>query len=997
MKRRIFALAVCLASCAMTLLAAGERQLPSIFNGVDRQQMDCWVDSVMSAMTVDEKIGQLVVAQVMPSDDQNNLAWIKKLVERYHIGGLLYTKGTLAEQARVTNYAQSRAQVPLMITLDGEWGLSMRFTDAIKYPRNMVLGAIADDRLLYEYGSEVARQCRRAGIQVNFAPVLDVNDNPANPVIGTRSYGEDPHLVARHGIAYSKGLEDGGVLSVGKHFPGHGNSSQDSHKTLPTINKNRSELKMCEFVPFTQYINAGLSGMLTAHLYVPALFDEQVPSSLSGKVVTDLLKDEMGFNGLVFTDGLAMKGVTREKDVCVKALLAGNDVLLGPVNIAGEIASMKSAVATGRLPRALIDERCRKVLQYKYALGLSRRQQVDLKGLVADINSGGAEALCHKLWANAITVVKDDEALLPLKNLDKTRVAVLAMGGKGGLTSMFQNRCRMYAETGKFDFYDGTSVDKLAAELNEYDIVLVAVHSGDKKYASALDQLTQKVHGKVVSVMFTTAYAASRFAPALGRSAAVVMAYDNCDLAQDYAAQTIYGGNAATGKLPVSIAGVAKAGTGVTTSAVRLGYGVPEEVGVEADVEARIDSLVEVGLKTRAFPGCQVLVARHGKVVLNKAYGNIDYKSGRPVTVNTIYDLASVTKGTGTIAGVMEAYDNGLIDIDATVGKYVPQLQGSDKEGITLRQLLYHESGMPPSLDMYGVLIDTASYSGRLFKRRKSGVYSVRVARNLYANRSARVRRDIVSTKRSSNFDFAIADGVYGGKSTHDTIMQRIYNTPLRKNRKYCYSCLNFCLLMNAEENATGVRHDKYVGDSVFAPLGAYHTLYNPLEHFSKNEIAPTEQDPMLRHQLIQGYVHDETAAYSGGVQGNAGLFSNANDLSKLFQMWLNGGEYGGKRYLKQSTVDLFCKDKSPNSRRGLGFDKPDIENKEKSPTCAEATAATFGHIGFTGTAYWVDPDNDMMFIFLCNKINPTRDNRAFSQLDIRPKLFSLVYQSLEK
>lgn len=977
---------------------AEPERFPAIFNGINKQEMNEWVDSVMSTMTIDEKIGQLIVIQVPPSTSKNNLAWIRKMVTSYHIGGLLYTRGNLPEQARVTNHAQSAAKIPLMITIDGEWGLSMRFKDAPDYPRNMVLGAITDDRVLYEYGNEIARQCRRAGIHVNFAPVLDVNDNPSNPVIGSRSFGEDPYLVSRHGIAYAKGLEDGDVLSVAKHFPGHGNSSQDSHKTLPVINKNMSELKICEFVPFRQYIDAGLSGMLTAHLSVPAIFNGQEPSSLSKAVVTDLLQEEMGFNGLIFTDGLAMKGVTRESEICVKALLAGNDVLLGPVNPTGEFASIKNAVEAGRLSRQLIDERCRKVLQYKYALGLYRPQHVDVSGIAADINSSQAGAVCHKLWAKAMTVLKNDGMVLPVSDLDTTRIAVLTIGSKSGLNTMFQNRCRMYSNTKRFNYSDGMSIEKLSKELSGYDVVIAAVHSSESKYAAVLDQITQNVtRAKVVSVMFTSAYNTSRFAAALGRSAAVVMAYDNCELAQDYAAQTVYGGNAASGKLPVSINGVASAGTGIETAKVRLGYGTPEEEGMKGDMVSRIDSLIRVGLASKAFPGCQVLVARNGMVVCNKAYGAYDYDSGRRVTVNTLYDLASVTKATGTIAGIMKAYDDGLIDVDAHVGSYIPQLKGTGKENITIRQLLYHESGMPPSLNMYDVLIDTTSYDGRLFSRKSSDVYSIKVARNLYGNNEARVRTDIVSDKRNRKFNLAIADGVYGSRSTYDTIMRRIYNMPLCKDNKYRYSCLNFCLLMKAEENVARMRHNVYVDSNMFAPLGAWHTLYRPLTRFGKSDIAPTEYDPMLRHGLVHGYVHDETAAYSGGVQGNAGLFSNANDLAKLFQMWLNGGVYGGHRYLKPSTVLLFCKDKSPNSRRGLGFDKPDMEEPEKSPTCSEATAATFGHIGFTGTCYWVDPDNGLIFIFLCNRVNPTRDNRAFAKLDIRPKLYSIVCQSIDK
>ena len=981
-------------SSMTNLFAAKEVTRPAIFKSVDEAAMNVWVDSLMSSMTMNEKIGQLIVAQVNPTDNEYNRRWLKRLIDKYHIGGLLYMEGTLAEQARLTNYAQSVSPIPLMVTLDGEWGLSMRYSDAIGYPRNMVLGATDDDKLMYEYGREVARQCRRVGIHVNFAPVLDVNDNPANPVIGSRSFGEDPELVSRLGIAYAKGLEDGGVLSVAKHFPGHGNSSQDSHKTLPVINKSMSELKVCEFVPFKAYIDAGLSGMLVAHLHVPAIDPAPIPSTLSEKNVTELLKEEMGFDGLVFTDGLSMKGVTQEDNLGVKALLAGNHILLGPINVAGEAAAIKSALLTGKMDEEIVEEACRKVLCYKYALGINNEQPIEVEGIVSDINSGRAEALQHKLWSKAITVVKNDAGILPLRGLDKNKIAVVTIGGNGGLTSMFQNRCEMYSATDKFDYYDGMSVNELSRELEGYDKVILAVHSSDYKYVNVLSNLTARLKNDVC-VMFVSAYRTARFASGLRNASAVVLAYDDCNLAQDYAAQTVYGGNAACGELPVTVNGVGKVGDGIKYPSIRLGYGVPEEVGLSGKMITRIDSLVAEGLKTGAFPGCQVLVAKDSMIVCNRYYGVTDTESNRPVTVNTIYDLASVSKATGTISGIMEAVDNGLIDIDAKASKYIPQLVGTDKEDITIRQLLFHESGMPAALNMYDVMIDPDSYKGKLFCGKKNSVYSINVSRNLYGNRYAKVRNDIVSSKPDDTFNIAICDGVYGGKVTYDSIMGRIYNAPLRDDNDYLYSCLNFCLLMNIEENVTHEHHNDYVENNVFAPLGAYHTLYRPLSRFEAGEIAPTEYDTFLRRQLVHGYVHDETAAYSGGVQGNAGLFSNANDLAKLFQMWLNGGEYGGDRFLSKETVDLFCKTKSPNSRRGLGFDKPDKTNDDYSPTCSEATAETFGHLGFTGTCYWVDPSNGLVFIFLCNRVYPTRDNDAFDELNIRPKLFSLVYQSI--
>lgn len=449
-----------------------------------------------------------------------------------------------------------------------------------------------------------------------------------------------------------------------------------------------------------------------------------------------------------------------------------------------------------------------------------------------------------------------------------------------------------------------------------------------------------------------------------------------------------------SGRLPVTINGVARIGEGVTLSKSRLGFTSPQAEGLSDCLADSLDRLINEGLRSGAFPGCQLIVARNGNIVVDRCYGTVADKGTAKVTPATVYDLASVSKAAGTLPGIMLAYDRGCLDLDTPIAEYIPQLRGTDKATITPRRLLYHETGMPASLNMYDVLINPDSYTGPLTRRKYSAAYPIKVGRNTYANAKARLRRDITSATRSKQFPNEIADGVFVGPVTYDTIMQRIYDVPL-KSPSYRYSCLNFCLLMDIEQRLTETPHDRWTTEGIFRPIGALSTCYNPAAHYDRSIVAPTENDRFLRRQTVKGYVHDELAAFSGGVQGNAGLFSNATDIAKLCQMLLNGGSYGDVRVLSEETVKLFTTDKSPTCRRGLGFDKPDTSDTDKSPTCEEAPAEVFGHIGFTGTCFWVDPVNDFFLVFLCNRINPSRDNRAFARLNIRPRLLHAIYQAL--
>ncbi len=999
---------VTLMLCALVLNVSarrGTQAMPTLFNTVNKAEMEKWVSATMKSMSQDERIAQLFVMAIDPRDDDATRARVKKYVADNKVGGLIYNESTLHEQVTITNYAQSLARIPLLLTMDGEWGIAMRVEGMPKYQRNLTLGAITDERLLYNYGREIARQCRRLGLRVNFAPVLDVNDNPLNPVIGTRSFGESPEMVSTHGIAYARGLEDGGVIAVGKHFPGHGSSTEDSHKVLPTINKKMEELNTCELVPFRKFIDAGFSGILTAHLYVPAIDPTQGPTTLSARCVRDLLKNKLHFKGLVITDALGMKGATQllKGSVCVNALLAGNDVLLMPDQVESEVEAIKAAIAAGTLKQKDIDERCHKLLCYKYVLGLTEPQHVDTNNLESDLKSAGSAVLHRQLTAGSITVIKNDDHVLPIHNLQSRRIAVVTVGDGEGLKSMFCDRADDYAEVTAFDCKPGDDVEALADMLNagRFNTVILEAYGNDASTQASIGTLSKKCKNVVLAVLCKS-YEIANYSEAIGQSnvKGVVLTYETGEEAQDYAVQTIFGGNAAQGCLPISLTvnGQKKypAGHGIHYEATRLGYTVPAEVGVNNRLLAQVDSVARVALREHAFPGCQVVIGRHGKVICKRAYGETAYGTGVPVDDNTLFGLASVSKATGTLSALMKVYDDGKFRLDDKASDVITDLRGTDKENITYRDLLYHETGMPPSLSMWQMMMDTATYSGPLIVGKPDAQHHIKIMNGAYGHNDARLRTDILSRSQTERFNVAIADGIWGGRMTYDSIMQRIYHADLG-SKKYLYSCLNFCLLADAVQRITHAPLNYFVNSYIFAPLGAYHTLYRPLSKFSRDQIAYTEVDTYLRRQHIHGYVHDELAAFSGGVQGNAGLFSSANDLAKLLQMWLNGGTYGDVRFYKPSTVDVFTTQKSPNSHRGLGYDKPVVGNPDASNTCAEATAETYGHTGFTGTCFWVDPKNDMFYIFLSNRVSPSRNNPAFSRVSARSHIQSLIYQNIEK
>jgi beta-glucosidase-like glycosyl hydrolase/CubicO group peptidase (beta-lactamase class C family) len=966
----------------------------SILTDAESKAARHWADSVYNTLSERQRVAQLICPTIDPKQGDKAYEYIKRMVATNDVGALLFSEGSIDQYANMLNYVQSIAKVPVLITFDGEWGLSMRIKDTPRFPRNMGLGAITDEKLLYDYGYEMGRECRELGVHVNFAPVADVNSNPANPVIGDRSFGEDPQRVARLVSAYSRGLEDAGVQSVAKHFPGHGDTSTDSHKSMTTVNRNRKQLDAVEFVPFRQYINDGLSGIMVGHIAVPAIDSSGTPSSLSKKFYS-ILRNEFGFRGLTYTDALGMKGAVSKKysNNAVAALVAGADILLTVRNNgAGDIDDILKAMDNGTISKKIIEERVKRVLAYKYALGLPQEKAKEVDNMAKRLNSPTAELVNRRLSAASITVPVNKGDILPLSDVSTGSIAVVSIGEDS--KNKFSEICNRYAGVDMYYTKSGAFSESSIAKIKAHKTVIAVVFNDKSGSIEALEGLAKSCDN-LIEVFMVNPYKTLKFKSAFANAKAVVLAYDDTALTREYAAQAIFGGINVSGKTPVNMPGLAPMGTGVYLEKNRLGYTVPEAVGMRASLIDSIDSIAADGVAKGAFPGCQIVVGRHGNIILNKAYGLLTAE-GDSVTTTTLYDLASVSKALGTLPGVMLAYDRGLIDLDAPASKYIPGFNNEDKKDITIKEMLFHESGMPASVNTFNIMFDTTTYKAPLITSTPDKEHTIKIQNKAYGDRNARLRTDVLSTKRTAEYSMPIARDLWASKATYDTIMGRIYTIPLRKNKNFTYSCLNFCLLMDAEQHVTGIDHQTWCSTNIWEPLGAWSVCYRPLDRFKLEQIAPTEEDTYLRKQLVHGYVHDETAAFSGGLQGNAGLFANANDLAKICQMWLNGGTYGGQQILSPETVELFTTAKSPTCRRGLGFDKPDMENKRYSPTCDEANASVYGHLGFTGTVFWVDPENDLFFIFLNNRVNPTRDNQAFSSMNLRPEMFRQVLTAIK-
>ncbi len=948
----------------------------------DKDPAVIWAKSKMATMSLEEKIGQLFMIRAHSDLGSDHIKSVEEQIKKYKVGGLCFFQGTPTKQAELTQKYQNLSTIPLMVAQDAEWGLGMRLKEkAISYPKQLTLGAIKDNTLLYDMGRDIAIQCKRIGVNVNFAPVIDINNNPSNPVIHDRSFGEDMFNVATKSFAYMKGMQDNGLMACAKHFPGHGDTDMDSHYDLPLIPHSRERLDSLELMPFRVLTQLGIQSMMTAHLSVPALdATPNRPTSLSRKVVTGLLQEEMGFEGLIFTDGLEMKGVADHFSPGVmelEAIKAGNDIMLLPIDIAKAMSVLVAAVRDKSLSEEVINQKALKILTAKYNLNLKSRPYISsISDIPDDVNDKKYLALKYKLFENAVTLVKDDPQQIPIEKIDAKKIACLNLGVD--TKSVFQKSLEKFGI--KKNIYatkklNSARANEIKSSLSTYETIIINVQ-GMNIYKSKNYGITQQEFDliyklnstkKVILVLHGSPYALQFF----DSVPTIIEAYEQDDLMQEAVAQAIMGASRISGRLPVTASPTFPAKSGIDRSGYfRLGYSFPEAVGISSDSLLAIDTIVSQMIKEKAAPGCQVMAIRNGKIFFEKNYGYHTYNKKRKVKSDDIYDVASVTKILSTNLALMKLYDDKKLNIYEPIKKYLPQLDTTNKGDLIIEDILAHHSGLPGWIPFYK---DTMEEEARTPKR----------------------RTDYYSSVQKDSYNIKVIDNLWIQDVWRDSVYNMIYNCDLRENRKYRYSDLGFYLFHQLIEKQTNQKLEDYVAQQFYNPIALQNTFYKPLERVSKDRIPPSEKDDYFRLQTVQGHVHDMGAAMIGGVAGHAGLFSNATDLAALMQMLLNGGTYMGQQFLKPKTIQKFTNRYYKSTRRGLGFDMKELDGDKKLNIAEEASYQAFGHLGFTGISVYADPKYDLIYIFISNRTYPSMNNNKFSKNNYRPRVQSVFYKAM--
>lgn len=940
----------------------------------DEVKQKKWVDETYQAMSLDEKIGQLFVVSVFSSQiGTKNTEFVKDLIKKYHIGGIIFSKGGPRRQAKLTNEYQSLSKIPLFMSMDAEWGLAMRLDSTFAYPWNMTLGAIKNNDIVERVGKRIGEHCKQLGMQFNYAPDIDINTNPANPIIGNRSFGEDKNNVTAKGIAFAKGMQSVGVLGSAKHFPGHGDTSKDSHKTLPLIEFSAERIDDVELYPFKKIIQAGIASIMVGHLNVPALEPQKgLPSSLSHTIITKLLKNKLGFEGLICTDALGMKGVSEylpEGEVEVAAFLAGNDILLMPENVATGFQAVKKAYQSKKITEERLAYSVKKILMAKYKVGLTSFNPLDIKNVGQNLHTIEDDILLDEVFENALTVVKNDNKILPFKDLDRKKIAYVKFGNDSGWT--FYTNLKKYAD---ITLVEPKSTTQLKEALAPFNTVIIGLHKTDKTpwdtYQFSKEELIwlQEIAKtkEVILGVFARPYALLDVSD-ISHINGIVISYQNHRVAQEKTAQLIFGAIEGKGVLPVSAHPQLPVNTSIQTPQIgRLSYGLPESVGIDSQKLKAIDDIANSVLEQKMAPGMQILIAKQGKVIYRKNFGTLDYNPKNTVNDNTIYDLASLTKILVTVPELMKMYAQGDFNTSASFSDLLPELKSTNKANMKMTDVLAHYALFQSWIPFYQSTLDSQKKPSKdIYSTVKTTVFSVEVAKNLYM------------------------------KSEYlKTIYEQIDASSLIKKKRYLYSDLPYYYFKKYIEEKHGSNLEELIQNDFYRKMGAYRLTYFPLKRFPLSNIAPSEVDTYFRYQEIRGYVHDQGAAMLGGIGGHAGLFGNADDVAKIMQLFLQKGYYGGSWFLQPQAINLFntCLFCLENNRRGLGFDKPQITGD--GPTCGCVPMSSFGHTGFTGTYAWADPENEIVIVFLSNRTFPTADNNLLIKENIRPKIQQVVYDS---
>lgn len=931
------------------------------------------IEKLMSQMTLKEKVGQLIMIGADTDLNKKYCEKILKDIDSNKVGGVCFFKGKSDNLPKLINKYNSVCKIPLLVSIDGEWSLSMRLTDLAPFPRAMAFGALdsSDYSLVYQQANIIGKQCNTLGIHINFAPAVDINLNPANPVINTRSFGQNKWRVSLLSEQYIKGLQDNNVMAVIKHFPGHGDTDLDSHLNLPTINHSKDFIDTVDLIPFKYNIEKGVWGTMIAHLNVPALNKKHsYPASINPDIIQGYLIDKLKFEGLIFTDAMNMKGLTNDYPdgrAQVLALKAGVDILLMPNNTDSAMNAILSAIENGELSKELIEEKCRKVLEWKYRLGVMN-PKAEPKALTKKQKTE-IEQLCDSIAPKILTLLENKDNIIPLNAKDTNEVIFVSLDDKD--YSCFIKQAKKYKEIIYYSFEKKSRNEDLEKLLNVLDsskTVIVAASGGvnSKKTDNyginqqSLELLSciQETKAKNILLLFANPYVLESIDTICDYNALIV-AYQNTSQLQTAAAKSIFTPHNFTACLPVDASVTYKA-------AADFAIALPQK---EYSKFSKIDSLINYGINQEAYPGAQVLIAKDGEIIYKKNAGYQTYDNKVWINDSSVYDIASLTKVMATTLALMKLYDEKKFSLDDRLSNYLPMLKKTDKRKITIKEALSHCGRLKAYLPIWIHALKKAEEDSTLFSSQPENIEDY----------------------------FQLTNSLYINKKYKQDILKQIVDSPLNPKHKYVYSDLGFILLGELVEVLSGKTLDVYLEENFYKPMNLSHTHFRPKEKEEIENIVPTIEAVDFRNSQIRGNVHDETSALLGGVAGHAGLFSTAEDLFAICQMLLNKGEYNGIRYIDSTTVDLFTRTHfaEHNNRRGLGFDKPLLKGKS-SHTSQYASKSSYGHSGFTGTYLWIDPENETILIFLSNRVYPDAKTNKLANLNIRTDIHDLIYEILK-
>jgi len=928
-------------------------EFPLSDDGVSGQWKNLGVDSLLAKMTLKEKIGQLFFIRAngtfLNREDERFLR-LKELIQDYHVGGITFFRGDIYDQVMLTNRLQEISRIPLWITQDMEYGAAMRVESTTRFTPNMGIAATQTPEYAYHVGRTTAKEAQALGVHQIFAPVLDVNNNPENPVINVRSYGGNPEIVSKYGLQFIDGVQNIGLISTAKHFPGHGDTNIDSHSDLPILDFSYSRLDSLELRPFNDAISHGVPSVMSAHIALPEISKNiQLPSTLDPKILHNILLDTLNFNGLVVTDALEMRGVSSyfsPGSAVIKSLQAGADVMLLSPDITTAVHEVYRAVESGVIEEKRIDRSVRKLLKLKMNFGLFENRLTNIDNLSRSIGNRSDQLLSQKIARESITVLKNEGDILPITNQKFPKVLLLSIAdnSSGQTGSYLARRIRDYHNNVTFRILDKrtSKEDKkeIIEDAKEADLIILGsfifVQTGKEIQLSDeqkkfLNKIT-KTDAPSALVAFGNPYVVSD----LSNTEAHIMAWSGNRLQVDATVPALFGASNISGRLPITIPGLYNMGDGLNLEKTILRPDEPEVAGMNPDSLRRIDDLLNKAIFDSVFPGATVAVARSGILAYHSGHGYHTYKKVKKVRTGDIYDLASLTKIAATTTAVMKLVDEGKLDINDRVSKYITAFESDRKNKIKIKNLLLHNSGLPP----FKVYVDK------------------------YTN-----RKDILNAIKKEN------------------LVAKPYE-------QYIYSDLGFIMLAHIVEEVTGQRLDEYMKEHFYEPMDLTSTLFNPTDRGSwiKNRIPPTEIDTLFRKDTVHAVVHDERAYYMDGVAGHAGLFSSAKDMAAFGQMLLNKGSYAGKQFIKSDIVEEFTSRRSNLNNRGYGFDR----KSEGFSTAGTLTSEqTFGHLGFTGTSLWVDPENELVVVLLSNRTWPYR-NHGNKMNQIRAEIADIAVSSIE-